>query len=62
MANKDGLFARLTSFYKTADGQHDIPHLYFFYGGEYLHYGGDPVPRIPEFPSWTSRESREKAP
>ncbi|MFE0023217.1 hypothetical protein [Amycolatopsis sp. NPDC059021] len=67
MAGKDGVFARLVSLYRTAYKNHYIPYLYFFYGGEYLHYGSEPTSRIADLPNLTVpeewvREFREKAP
>jgi hypothetical protein len=38
------------------------PYLNFFYGGEYLHHGSEPVSRIADLPYLTLPEPREPSP
>lgn len=62
MANRNRRFAKLVSFYKAVYERHYIPYLYFYYGGEYLHYSGEQAERIVNLPQSRSREAWEKAP
>ena len=62
MAEKDGLLAKFAGLWKTAYEHHYLPYLNFFYGGEYLHHGSEPVSRIADLPYVTVPEPRKKTP
>ena len=60
MENEDRR-AGFTGFCKAAYQQY-VRYMHFFYGGEYLHYGGEPTPDVINPARWTPREALEKAP
>ncbi|HET6707028.1 hypothetical protein [Amycolatopsis sp.] len=62
MRKRDGLLARFAGLCRSAYAHHYIPYLNFFYGGEYLHHGAEPVTRIADLPYRKLPEPREKAP
>ncbi|MFF1606398.1 hypothetical protein ACFVYA_01370 [Amycolatopsis sp. NPDC058278] len=62
MTEKAGLLAKFAGFCKAAYEHHYIPYLNFFYGGEYLHHGSEPVSRIADLPYVTVPEPRKKTP
>jgi hypothetical protein len=62
MRQKAGLLAKFAGLCKTAYEHHYIPYLNFFYGGEYLHHGSEPVSRIADLPYVTVPEPRKQAP
>jgi hypothetical protein len=62
MAEQGGLLAKFAGLWKTAYEHHYLPYLNFFYGGEYLHHGSEPVSRIADLPYLTLPEPREPSP
>ncbi|MGW3967167.1 hypothetical protein ACWED2_45635 [Amycolatopsis sp. NPDC005003] len=62
MREKEGLLAKFTGLWRTAYHVHYVPYLGFFYGGEYLHHGSEPVSRITDLPYRTLPEPREPSP
>jgi hypothetical protein len=62
MREKEGLLAKFAGLCRTAYQQHYVPYLNFFYGGEYLHHGSEPVSRIADLPYRTLPEPREPSP
>nr|AXL06391.1 hypothetical protein [uncultured bacterium]AXL06395.1 hypothetical protein [uncultured bacterium] len=59
MTERGGLLAKFAGLWKTAYEHHYLPYLNFFYGGEYLHHGSEPVSRIADLPYLTLPEPRE---
>nr|AXL06126.1 hypothetical protein [uncultured bacterium] len=62
MREKEGLLAKFAGLCKAAYQQHYVPYLNFFYGGEYLHHGSEPVSKLADLPYVTVPEPRKKAP